>query len=225
MRQVVPSADELADALPKTAAQMIKAAAQSTSQYRAADRTSAVVGRPRSVVVQQGLPGLSKNPIVSRCGAPDLVLISPPYPGVYVNYHRWKLGGRLEIPLPYFIAGQQDGHGLAHYTMSSRSDRSLGIYFCRLGAAFDDIARMCTPATWIMQVVGFNDVESQLPRYLETMSRSGFIEVAFDAVSNTGDRRLWRDVPGRRWWAQAGERAELVQHTAREVVLFHRLAT
>jgi hypothetical protein len=128
----------------------------------------------------------------------------------------------LETPLPYFIAGQEDGHGLAHYTMSARSDRSLVIYFRKLGAAFDDIAAMCGPKTWIVQVVGFNDVEAQLPRYLSTLSRCGLQEVTFDALSNTSDGRIWRDVPNRRWWTRAGDRLGVAPHTAREVLLIHR---
>ena len=56
------------------------------------------------------------------------------------------------------------------------------------------------------------------------MSRAGFEEVTFSQLATADDGRLWRDVPGRRWWARAGDRAEVVQHTAREVVLVHRLA-
>lgn len=222
MRQEVPSSDELANALSAMSNQMVEAAAQATARYRAADRATAGVFRPRSLVIQQGLPGLAGYVNVTRYGAPNLVLTSPPYPGVYVNYHRWKLRGRLETPLPYFIAGQQDGQGLAHYTMSARSDRSLDTYFRRLGAAFEDIAAMCGRKTWILQVVGFNDVEAQLPRYLSTLFRCGLKEVRFDALSNSPDGRLWRDVPGRRWWTRAGDRSVVAPHTAREVLLVHR---
>ena len=112
MRQEVPSADELAESRPTMAHQMIEARTEATSRYRAADPSAAMAFRPRSLIIQQGLPGLASNPSVVRHGV-DFALTSPPYPGVYVNYHRWKLGGRLEVPLPYFIAGQQDGHGLA----------------------------------------------------------------------------------------------------------------
>ena len=80
--------------------------------------------------------------------------------------------------------------------MSARSDRSLDTYFRRLGAAFEDIAAMCSRKTWIVQVVGFNDVETQLPRYLSTLSHCGLKEVAFDALSNRSDGRLWRACAG-----------------------------
>jgi len=72
--------------------------------------------------------------------------------------------------------------------------------------------------------VGFNDLEDQLDRYLQTMRRAGFAEVKFDVLATADDGRLWRDVPGRRWWARAGDRSSVVTHTAHEVVLFHKLA-
>jgi hypothetical protein len=88
-----------------------------------------------------------------------------------------------------------------------------------------DIAKLCGPDTWLVQVVGFNDIDEHLPRYVETMARVGFVEEIVDGLGTDEDGRLWRDVPGRRWWARAGDRADVVQHTAREVVLFHRLAS
>ncbi|HZJ04323.1 MAG TPA: DNA methyltransferase [Nocardioidaceae bacterium] len=224
MRTEVPTPDELRAALLEDARTMVIAAAEATRMYRAADQLAASDGLPRALVLHQGLPGVSDLAAVARHPHPRLVLTSPPYPGVYVNYHRWKLRGRLETPLPYFIAGQSDGHGLAHYTMAARSDRTQNTYFERLGAAFSDVAKMCGRETTIVQVVGFNDLHDQLPRYLRVMERVGFTEFKLDELGTDDDGRLWRDVPGRRWWARAGDRGDVVQHTAREVVLFHRLA-
>lgn len=223
MRSQVPSPEEFRQAILANANSMTDAAKIATRKYRAADRQVPSHPLPRSLVLHQGLPGVSRHPAVARHPAPHLVLTSPPYPGVYVNYHRWKLRGRLETPLPYFIAGQSDGHGLAHYTMSARSDRTQTTYFEHLESAYRDIARMCNADTWLVQVVGFNHVEDQLRRYLGTMNRAGFTEITFDHLATADDGRLWRDVPGRRWWARAGDRLEVVQHTAREVVLFHKL--
>lgn len=94
----------------------------------------------------------------------------------------------------------------------------------RLEEAFRDVARLCDSATHVAQLVGFNDPDDQLDRYLETMRRAGFAEVKFDALATADDGRLWRGVPGRRWWARAGDRSSVVSHTAHEVVLFHKLA-
>jgi hypothetical protein len=223
MRSEVPSPEELKTALVEDARTMVVAAGEATRAYRSADQLASAGRLPRALVLHQGLPGVSKLPVLGRHPHPTLVLTSPPYPGVYVNYHRWKLRGRKETPLPYFIAGQSDGHGLSHYTMGARSDRTQNTYFDRLDAAFRDIARMSGPETIIAQVVGFNDVADQLHRYLRVMDQVGLAEIKFDAVRTDDDGRLWRDVPGRRWWARAGDRAAVVAHTAREVVLFHRL--
>jgi hypothetical protein len=224
MRSEVPTADELCAALSDNASAMVEAARLATTKYRAADQQTSAGGLPRALVLQQGLPGMAGRSAISRHPKPRLVLTSPPYPGVYVNYHRWKLRGRLETPLPYFIAGQNDGQGLAYYTMASRSDPTQDTYFALLEGAYADIAKMCSRGTWLVQVVGFNDVDNQLGRYLSTMNRAGFGEITFDQLATDKDGRLWRDVPGRRWWARAGDRSEVVQHTAREVVLIHKLS-
>lgn len=223
MRNQVPTPDELCAAIVENATSMAEAAQVATRNYRKADREAPTDGLPRSLVLHQGLPGVAGHSALARHPAPQLILTSPPYPGVYVNYHRWKLRGRLETPLPYFIAGQSDGHGLAHYTMAARSDRTQKTYFRQLEAAYTDVAKLCSKGTWLVQVVGFNDVEDQLQRYLSTMNRAGFSEVIFGQLATADDGRLWRDVPGRRWWASAGDRSGVVQHTAREVVLIHKL--
>lgn len=223
MRGELPTVDELRSSMTENAKTMVVAARTATRDYRNADGLATAGNLPRSLVLQQALPGVSDHHALARHPAPRLVFTSPPYPGVYVNYHRWKLRGRLETPLPYFIAGQSDGHGLAHYTMSARSDRSQGTYFRLLEAAFDDVAKLCDSSTWVVQVVGFNNVDDQLARYLATMNRAGFTEILFTQLATGEDGRLWRDVPGRRWWARAGDRSEVVQHTAREVLLVHRL--
>lgn len=225
MRSEVPSSAELKAALIEDARTMVAAAVDATRMYRTADQIASASGLPRSLVLSSGVPGVSDLPALARHPEPKLVLTSPPYPGVYVNYHRWKLRGRLETPLPYFIAGQSDGHGLSHYTMAARSDKTQNTYFERLSAAFGDITKMAGRETVVVQVVGFNDLLDQLPRYLDVMKRAGLAEVKFDALGTDEDGRLWRDVPGRRWWARAGDRADVVQHTAREVVLFHKIAT
>jgi hypothetical protein len=173
-------------------------------------------------VVQHGLPGLADAVADFTLRQPTLVLTSPPYPGVYVNYHRWKLQGRREIPAPYWITNQLDGRGLAHYTMHARADRTLTTYFDRLRSAFEDLARLVDPRAAVVQLVGFNNPEVQLTRYLSIMNEAGFEEVILREIGTAGDGRLWRSVPSRRWWAEAQSRRSVVPHTAREVVLLHR---
>jgi hypothetical protein len=74
----------------------------------------------------------------------------------------------------------------------------------------------------MIQIVGFNEPARQLPRFLDAMKAAGFDEVRFEELATRKDGRLWRTVPGRRWWAEAGRLKHAVPHTASEVVLIHR---
>lgn len=146
---------------------------------------------------------------------PRLILTSPPYPGVHVLYHRWQIGGRRETPAPYWIANRLDGDGERYYTLGHRKEKGLATYFRNLEASFRSIAQVCSPETIIVQVVAFSDPNWQLGRYLDALAKAGLEEI------NPGEQdRLWRDVPNRRWHALS----QAKHSSAREVVLFHRLA-
>lgn len=147
---------------------------------------------------------------------PRLVLTSPPYPGVHVLYHRWQIGGRRETAAPYWIANRLDGDGERHYTLGHRREKGLATYFRNLEASFRSIAQVCAPETMIVQVVAFSDPDWQMDRYLGALNNAGLAE-----VSQGEQERLWRDVPNRRWHALS----QAKHASAREVVLFHRLAT
>lgn len=146
---------------------------------------------------------------------PQLILTSPPYPGVHVLYHRWQIGGRRETAAPYWIANRLDGDGERYYTLGHRKEKGLTTYFRNLEASFRSIAKVCSPETTIVQVVAFADPEWQLGRYLEALTNAGLEE-----VGQGEQERLWRDVPNRRWHALS----QAKHSSAREVVLFHRLA-
>jgi hypothetical protein len=173
------------------------------------------------IVLTEASPGLADRDEIAGI-QPDLVLTSPPYPGVYVLYHRWKLRGRSEIAAPFWIANRNDGLGIASYTMSARSDKKLDLYFRRLTAAFQDLRRLTPKSSHIVQVVGFNNVAQQFDRYLHAMTSAGFEELRYPELATAGDGRLWRLVPGRRWWTTTTSLQEVAPHTSREVVLIHR---
>ena len=175
------------------------------------------------MVIDSGLPESASVPGMLSAGPPGLVLTSPPYPGVYVNYHRWKVRGRKESPAPYWVANCMDGHGLSHYTMSARN--SLDLYFDKLCSAYSAIASIMTGETWLVQVVGFSDTDAHLARYLDVMASAGLAERRFGALAaDESDGRLWRSVPSRRWWVSAKDMSEVARSTSREVVLIHQLA-
>lgn len=174
----------------------------------------------RPTILTQASPGLADRPEVAGI-RPALVLTSPPYPGVYVIYHRWKLRGRREIPAPYWIADRNDGLGMASYTMSARADKSLDRYFHSIVAAFKDVRRLMPKSSYVVQMVGFNNVAQQFDRYLDAMAEAGFVEILLPELATADDDRLWRFVPGRRWWTTSTSMQAVAPHTSREVVLIH----
>jgi len=224
MREEIPTVELFRTKLATALGQMIEVAAEYTSSARAADRAVRSGGLLRTLVLDQGLPGLADYTGLAAYPAPALICTSPPYPGVYVNYHRWKVRGRKETAAPYWVAGCLDGHGMAHYTMAAKVSPNLGAYFGRLTLAWSDLARIADSSTWVVQVVGFHHPESDLPQYLAAMDASGFVERRFEVLATASDGRLWRDVPGRRWWVAAAAKDGTAPHTAREVVLVHQLA-
>jgi hypothetical protein len=145
--------------------------------------------------------------------APQLVLTSPPYPGVHVLYHRWQIGGRRETAAPYWIANKLDGDGERYYTLGHRHEKGLATYYDNLKASFAAVAKVSGEHTTIVQMVAFSQPEWQLPRYLETMEACGFVELL-------DGERSWRDVPNRKWYAQFQPN----QSSSREVVLIHKKA-
>lgn len=219
MRDETPSRSEFREKLVEMANAMIDAAHKYRHDVRAADSRSKAFGYRRTTVLNQKLPGLADR-IEGRLPPPKLILTSPPYPGVYVNYHRWKVLGRRETPAPFWLANELDGNGMSHYTMAARENRPQNGYFTQLETAFLDLARIATRQTLVVQMVGFHDQESDLACYLQAMDRAGFDEVTIPGLADDStDGRLWRNVPNRRWWVQDGAKGT---ERGREVVLIHR---
>lgn len=149
---------------------------------------------------------------------PSLVVTSPPYPGVYVLYHRWKVRGRKETAAPFWVADCLDGQGQAHYCFGHRKQKGLTAYFTGIEKSFLGVRRVIDPKALVVQMVAFSEPDWQIPRYLESMDAAGFEEVSPKSLGLPLTERLWRSVPGRRWFA-------LIQGklaTSQEVVLFHR---
>ena len=215
MKSEVPSAGDLRDALIANGRAMLAVARDWARDHGSAHTDL--------TILDVGLPGLASSLAEVSADRPHAVVTSPPYPGVYVNYHRWKLRGRREIPAPYWIADRRDGNGLAHYTMGARAEPTLNTYFGRLQHAYADLVSTFDADTTLVQLVGFSDVDRQLPRYLEAMNTIGLEEFTIADLATDTDGRLWRSVPNRRWWTEARSKRGVAEHTSREVVLLHRL--
>jgi DNA modification methylase len=143
-------------------------------------------------------------------GLADLVVTSPPYPGVHMLYHRWQVDGRKETDAPYWIAACNDGCGAAYYNFAGRRGNSEDRYFEKAEGSFSAVRRVMRNGAILAQMVAFAQPERQLHRYLNAMGKAGFREM--QQID-----RIWRGVPGRRWHATT--KGDLP--SAREVVLLH----
>jgi hypothetical protein len=141
----------------------------------------------------------------------DLVVTSPPYPGIHILYHRWQVDGRKETAAPYWITATRDGEGSAYYNLGDRRDRDAVDYFENLSRSLASIRGAMRDGAVFAQMVAFARPRFALPRYLDAMRAAGFKE--FPHLQ----RRLWRSVPSRAWHASIN--AETAP--AREVVLLH----
>jgi len=219
MREETPSRIQFREKVVEMADAMIDAAHQYRRNVRIADSFSDAYGARRTSVLHQKLPGLADR--ISELPSPKLILTSPPYPGVYVNYHRWKVLGRRETPAPFWLANELDGNGMSHYTMAAREkQRQKNGYFDQLESAFNDLSKIANSKTVVVQLVGFHDRINELSLYLDGMERAGFEELVVPDLANGSlDERLWREVPNRRWWVQDGDGKA---NRGREVLLVHR---
>ena len=206
--------DEFRQFLCATAAEMVEGARELRATVKA-------IGRCPVTILHRSAAGVEHDARLENMRAPNLVLTSPPYPGVHVLYHRWQVDGRKEAPLPFMIANKLDGAGSSYYTMGDRKYPGLRTYFENIKATMSSVAALANERTIIVQMVAFSEPEWQLPRYLKTMEEAGLKEVRLPALRRQDEGRLWRSVPGRRWYSdQRGDTP-----ASQEVVLFHRKAT
>ena len=177
-------------------------------------RKNSITGR--RILLQRSAVGLEGDRHIRHLiGRPSLVFTSPPYPGVHVLYHRWQHRGRRETPAPYWIANVVDGAGPAYYCGGGRSKTGVSRYFQMIERAFTSARRCMHTDGHVVQIIGFSNVATQLPAYLETMERAGFEAVA----TNVGDVPLSRKVANRRWYASIKGDTD----SSTEYLLVHRI--
>jgi hypothetical protein len=175
-------------------------------------------GRHPVTILRRSAAGIEYDEGLRALRAPRLVLTSPPYPGVHVLYHRWQVDGRKEAPLPFMIANKLDGSGGSYYTMGDRKNAGLATYFENITATMTSVAALADADTVVVQMLAFSESNWQLPQYLECMEDAGLTEVFLSGLKGQLDGRLWRNVPGRRWYSE--QRGDTPG--SKEVVLFHR---
>ncbi len=173
----------------------------------------------RPVLIETDAALIDKASIFSKRGLKvDLVITSPPYPGLHILYHRWQVNGRRETPAPYWIAGCQDGQGDAYYNFGSRHQPGLHSYFETSLHTLKALRRVMRAGAYIIQMISFSNSQSQLPRYLANMETAGFKEVNYKKHHTTSNNsRIWRNVPNRKWHASLKGKTS----GSKEAVLIH----
>jgi hypothetical protein len=210
-RSKLPTIAEFRDFLQQIAVEMVDGARELRATVNANSH------RSRIEIIARSAAGIEEDVRLSTRGPPKLVITSPPYPGVHVLYHRWQVDGRKEAPLPFMIANKLDGAFESFYTMGDRKYPGLRTYFENIRSTMSSVATLADAHTVIVQMVGFSEPKWQLPLYLRTMEEVGLQERFLPSLRGMGDGRLWRSVPGRRWYSdQRGDTS-----SSREVVLLH----
>jgi DNA modification methylase len=149
---------------------------------------------------------------VTKHGAIDLVVTSPPYPGIHMLYHRWQVNGRRETDAPYWIAACKDGRGSSYYNFADRRRQAEDGYFAKAAETLRATRAVMREGAIIVQMIAFSDPGRQLQRYLRMMESVGFSE-----RRDKRERRTYRNVPSRSWHATS----KGALPSAREVVLLH----
>jgi len=213
-RKKLPTLGEFRSFLKGTTVEMLEGARSLRATVQACGRD------PTIEILNRSAAGIEDDARLRGRRAPKLVLTSPPYPGVHVLYHRWQVDGRKEASAPFWIAGKLDGSGSSYYTMGDRKFPDLRTYFDNIRATMSSIAALADAETVIVQMVAFSEASWQLPRYLETMEEAGLMELFLPSIQHEHDGRLWRTVPGRRWYSQQRGATP----GSNEVVLIHQKA-
>lgn len=213
----MPYRSHLAKRLPELVEKMISGLDDLVENCRESGTPKdAITGR--RLLLHRSAVGLEEDRRIRHIiRRPQLVVTSPPYPGVHVLYHRWQYRGRRETPAPYWIANVADGYGPTYYCGGSRRQNGLRNYFQTITHAFTSIRRIMHPDGRVVQIVGFSDIKSQLPAYLEAMEHAGFRDTR---SSELGGAPLQRRVANRRWYANL--KGDIDSST--EFLLVHRIS-
>ena len=212
---IAPSGRKLAAKLPELADEMLAGLQEFVRLCGSAGVPKREIPS-RRVLLCRSAARLHEDPrLRGLAGRPRLVFTSPPYPRVHVLYHRWQVRGRKETPAPYWIAGVRDGKPARYYTGGSRTPTGERFYFSMITEVFSSVREILAVDGVVVQLVGFADVKSQLPRYLAAMAAAGF-----ETLAPTGAKTLqmWRSVPNRKWYAKMQGAVD----ASSEVLLFHR---
>lgn len=212
---VAPRRRMLGDKLPELADQMLAGLDEFVEACRASGVAKNGIANRRLLLHKNASELYEDRRATELRPRPRLVFTSPPYPSVHVLYHRWQYRGRKETPAPYWIARVPDGFYASYYTGGSRTPLGRERYFTMIESAFRSIRRVLSSRGLVVQLVGFSEAGTQLPRYLSAMTAAGYDEWE-PASADLG--RLERRVPNRKWYAKLQGSLD----ASTEILLFHR---
>lgn len=149
---------------------------------------------------------------------PKLVITSPPYIGVNILYHQWQVNGRKRTRTPFWIINSLDGQGSGHYTFGYHQNHAKKTYFEIAKKVFTAIHASIHDDGIVVQLVGFSNPKKYLEKYLEMMSEAGYEEIPIIKDKLQRIKRIWRDVPNRKWYNRTNSEAS----SSKEVLLVHR---
>jgi len=156
------------------------------------------------------LPNLIEKKQVKKI---KLVLTSPPYPGVHILYHRWQVKGRRQTSLPFDLLNLSDGSPLSFYTLGADTKKGDEFYFESIYRIYQNLKKIISKDTTVVQVVSFKKPEWQLSRFLHAMEAAGYDEICLN--SHPGDL-ITREVPNRKWYTNLNDKKAI------EYILIHR---
>ena len=206
-RRRIPNAGEFREHITSTTKEMLDGAADLADVLAVAETEYY-----KPILRQNDAEHIDRDPVIRSDRPVDLVVTSPPYPGIHMLYHRWQVDGRKETDTPYWIAACTDGSGAAYYNFADRKLNAESRYFEKAVRSFSAIRRVARSGAVLAQMVAFSEPRRQLRRYLDAMEAAGFEE-----MRQSGMRRTWREVPSRRWYANL--KGEL--SSSKEVFLLH----
>jgi hypothetical protein len=206
-RRSIPTAEEFRARMAHVAEQMLSAEGE-LKRHLSVSGVNAFAPLLR----QNDAEAIHHDGEIRGTGLADLVVTSPPYPGIHMLYHRWQVDGRKESDAPYWIAACADGAGAAYYNFAGRDSLTHNKYFEKALKSFSSIRKVIREGGVLAQMLAFSDPARHLPAYLRVMEQAGFTEMRAHR-----ERRIWRDVPGRRWHANLGGNTS----SSKEVVLLH----
>ncbi len=208
-RRRTPTISDLRARVAQATRQMLDGVVELQAAMRVPKREGLAV---RPVLVECDAATIGQT-AVTKHGPIDLVVTSPPYPGIHMLYHRWQVDGRKETDAPYWIAACNDGQGSSYYNFADRRRQAEGRYFAKAAETFRATRTVMREGAIMVQMIAFSDPDRQLQRYLRVMESVGFSE-----FRDKHERRIYRNVPSRSWHATSKGKLP----SAREVVLLHR---